>query len=55
MVKKETEEEAIKTAQMYTIAGLPMYKPLSIDTVRWAVERGFKAGRQFQANTTNSD
>ena len=45
--REKTKEKAIKEAQMYVVAGLSLTRPVSIDDVRWAVERGFEYGRQF--------
>ena len=47
------EEEKLKEAKMYVVAGLSLTRPVSIDDVRWAVERGFTAGKLL--NTKNSD
>ena len=42
------EEEELKETQMYVVAGLSLTRPVNIDDVRWAVERGFVKGKELQ-------
>ena len=43
----KTEKESIEEVQMWTVAGLSLIRPVSINDVTWAVEEGFEAGKKF--------
>jgi len=47
--------EMIEEVQTFTIAGLSLRRPISVDDIKWAVEEGFKAGEKFEKGSFNSE
>ena len=41
------ELKAIEEAQMWAVAGMSLSRPISANDIRWAVEKGFEAGKRF--------
>ena len=40
----QEQEKKLEEVKIFTVAGLSLKRPISVDDVKWAIEEGFKKG-----------
>ena len=43
----EEQNKAMEEAKTYVIAGLSLRRPVNLEDIKWAVERGFSSGMNY--------
>jgi len=44
------EIDKLNETKSYVVAGLSLSRPINIDDIKWAVERGFYEGMKYKIN-----